>query len=191
MSGDDGQSACDGTTSPWLAPPTEIDRMPPLLEDAKTEVCVIGAGIAGLTTAYLLARAQRRVILLEAAEVHGNWYGSPRDQVREAVSAGRDVILKIDVQGAQVVKEQISEAVLIFVVPPSLETLFARLRSRATETADELELRQRNAAIELARQDDYDHVVVNETGEVERTAEKIDEIIAMERVRHADRRVRV
>ena len=73
----------------------------------------------------------------------------------------------------------------------ALETLFARLRSRATETADELELRQRNAAIELARQDDYDHVVVNETGEVERTAEKIDEIIAMERVRHADRRVRV
>jgi guanylate kinase len=139
--------------------------------------------------AFLRLRADRQ--LLEAAEVHGNWYGSPRDQVRDAVSAGRDVILKIDVQGAQVVKEQISEAVLIFVVPPSLETLFSRLRSRATETADELELRQRNAAIELARQDDYDHVVVNETGEVERTAEKIDEIIAMERVRHADRRVRV
>ena len=57
--------------------------------------------------------------------------------------------------------------------------------------ADELELRQRNAAIELARQDDYDHVVVNETGQVERTAERIDEIIAEERERHADRRVRV
>ena len=110
------------------------------------------------------ARATRG--FLEANEVHGNWYGSPRDQVREALVAGRDVILKIDVQGAQVVKEQVTEALLIFIIPPSLETLFERLRARATETADELELRQRNAAIELARQDDYDHVVVNETGQV-------------------------
>ena len=76
-------------------------------------------------------------------------------------------------------------------IAASLETLFARLRTRATETVDELELRQRNAAIELARQEDYDYVVVNETGQVERTAERIDEIIAEERVRHADRRVRV
>jgi guanylate kinase len=128
---------------------------------------------------------------LEANEVHGNWYGSPRDQVRNALAAGRDAILKIDVQGAQVVKEQVSQALLIFVVPPSLETLFHRLRSRATETADELELRQRNAALELARQDDYDHVVVNETGQVERTAQAIDEIIAQEHARNADRRVRV
>ena len=80
------------------------------------------------------------------------------------------MILKIDVQGARVVKERVPDALLVFIVPPSLEALFQRLRSRATETADELELRQRNAAIELARQGDYDHVVVNETGEVERTA---------------------
>jgi guanylate kinase len=139
--------------------------------------------------AFLRLRADRQ--LLEANEVHGNWYGSPRDQVRDAVTQGRHAILKIDVQGAQRVKEQISQAVLIFVVPPTLETLFGRLRARATESADELELRQRNAAIELARQDDYDHVVVNETGQVERTAERIDEIIAEERARHADRRVRV
>jgi guanylate kinase len=139
--------------------------------------------------AFLRLRAERQ--LLEANEVHGNWYGSPRDQVRFAVATGRHAILKIDVQGAQRVKEQVSQAVLIFVVPPTLEALFSRLRARATETADELELRQRNAAIELARQDDYDHVVVNETGEVERTAELIDAIIAEERERHADRRVRV
>ena len=62
---------------------------------------------------------------------------------------------------------------------------------RATETADELELRQRNAAIELARQEDYDYVVTNETGQVERTAERIDEIIAEEHARHPDRRVDV
>jgi len=128
---------------------------------------------------------------LEANEVHGNYYGSPRQQVRDALLAGKDVILKIDVQGAQKVKEQVSEALLIFVIPPSLETLFARLRARATENADELEIRQRDAAIELARQDDYDHVVVNETGQVERTADHIDAIIAEERAAHAGRRVRV
>ena len=128
---------------------------------------------------------------LEANEVHGNFYGSPRDPVRQALIAGKDVILKIDVQGAQVVKEQVTEALLIFIIPPSLETLFHRLRSRATETADELEVRQRDAAVELARQDDYDHVVVNETGLVGRTADRIDAIIAVERAAHAGRRVRV
>jgi guanylate kinase len=138
---------------------------------------------------FLRIRAGRG--FLEANEVHGNWYGSPRDQVREALLAGRDVILKIDVQGAQTVKDQVSEALLIFIIPPSLKTLFERLRARATESADELDLRQRNAAIELARQDDYDHVVVNETGQVEQTAREIESIIAEERAAHAGRRVRV
>jgi guanylate kinase len=138
---------------------------------------------------FLRIRAERG--FLEANEVHGNWYGSPRDQVRQALQAGRDVILKIDVQGARVVKDQVSEALLIFVIPPSLEELFQRLRDRATESADELELRQANAAIELARDKDYDHVVTNETGQVERTAERIDEIIADEHRRHPNRRVRV
>jgi len=127
--------------------------------------------------------------LLEANEVHGNWYGTPRAQVKQALANGHDVILKIDVQGAQQVKERVADALLIFVVPPSMEALFARLRSRATETVDELELRQRNAAIELARQEDYDYVVTNETGQVERTAVRIDEIVAAERRLHPDRRV--
>jgi guanylate kinase len=129
--------------------------------------------------------------LLEAAEVHGNWYGTPRQDVRDALHAGHDVVLKIDVQGARTVKELVPEALLIFLVPPSLEALFERLRARATESADELEVRQRNAAIELARQGDYDYVVVNETGQVERTAARIDEIIATEKVRSPSRRVRV
>jgi guanylate kinase len=128
---------------------------------------------------------------LEANEVHGNWYGSPRDQVRAALANGKDVILKIDVQGAQVVKEQVTQALLIFVIPPTMEALFQRLRARATETADELELRQRNAALELARQNDYDKIVTNETGQVEQTAAKINKIIAGEHRRHPNRRVRV
>jgi guanylate kinase len=138
---------------------------------------------------FLDKRAARG--FLEANEVHGNWYGSPRDPVRDALVAGRDVILKIDVQGAQVVKEQVTEALLIFIIPPTLETLFDRLRARATETADELEQRQADAAIELARQKDYDHIVTNETGEVEQTAEKIDRILAEEHRRHPRRRVRI
>lgn len=129
--------------------------------------------------------------LLEANEVHGNWYGTPRSSVRDALAGGHDVILKIDVQGAQVVKENVPDALLVFLVPPSLQDLFKRLRSRATETADELDLRQRNAAIELARQDDYDYVVTNETDEVERTAARIDRIIDREHRRHPTRRVSV
>jgi guanylate kinase len=126
---------------------------------------------------------------LESAEVHGNWYATPRAEVRRALACGRDVILKIDVQGAATVKSLVPDAVLVFVVPPSLEALFRRLRARATETAEQLELRQRNAAIELARAGDYDHVVVNEDGQVKRTAERIDAIIRDERARHAHRQV--
>jgi guanylate kinase len=129
--------------------------------------------------------------LLEANQVHDNWYGTPRDEVRRALAEGRDVILKIDVQGAQQVKARVDEALLVFIVPPSMETLFERLRARATESADQLEVRQRNAAIELARQDDYDYVVTNETGQVERTAARIDAIIDTEHARHPTRRVRL
>jgi guanylate kinase len=129
--------------------------------------------------------------LLEANEVHGHWYGTPRRQVRRALRAGRDVILKIDVQGAAVVKQKVPEALLVFLVPPSLEDLFMRLQARATESANELDIRQRNAALELAHQDDYDYVVVNETGEVGRTAGRIDEIIRAEKAAHPDRRTRV
>jgi guanylate kinase len=129
--------------------------------------------------------------LLEWAEVHGHWYGTPRAEVAKYLAKGQDVVLKIDVQGAQKVKERVQEAILIFVVPPSLEALFRRLRSRATESAEELELRQRNAAIELARQGDYDHVVTNEDDQVERTAEVIDQIISTEHAARADQRVRI
>jgi guanylate kinase len=134
---------------------------------------------------------RRRGELLESAKVHGHWYGTPRQPVLDALQTGQDVILKIDVQGAAAVKARVSNALLIFLVPPSLEALFGRLRTRATETADELEVRQRNAAVELARSEDYDHVVVNETGEVDRTAAAIDAILEAERIRHPRRRVRL
>ena len=129
--------------------------------------------------------------LLEANEVHGHWYGTPRREVRDALVGAKDAILKIDVQGAAAVKQQVPEAMLVFLVPPSLEDLFARLQARATESANELDVRQRNAVLELARQNDFDHVVVNETGQIERTAAVIDEIIRQEKAAHPDRRTRV
>jgi guanylate kinase len=129
--------------------------------------------------------------LLEANEVHGNWYGTPRDGVGAALARGQHAILKIDVQGARVVKAAIPEALLIFVVPPSVETLVEHLKARRTESPEQLAIRQRDAADELARQGDYDFVVVNEEGRVDVTAERIEQIIAQEERRGSRRAVTV
>lgn len=129
--------------------------------------------------------------LLEANEVHGNWYGTPRDGVRAALAGGQHAILKIDVQGARVVKAAIPEALLVFVVPPSVETLVEHLKNRRTELPEQLAIRQRDAADELARQGDYDFVVVNEEGQVDVTAERIEQIIAQEERRGSRRAVTV
>ena len=118
--------------------------------------------------------------LLEANQVHDNWYGTPRAGVRDALARGQHAILKIDVQGAEVVKRNVSAALLIFVLPPSMETLVEHLKARRTESAEQLEIRQRNAALELARKDDYDYVVVNEENRVDVTAERIEQIITQE-----------
>jgi guanylate kinase len=118
--------------------------------------------------------------LLEANRVHDNWYGTPRAGVRDALARGQHAILKIDVQGAEVVKRNVSAALLIFVLPPSMETLVEHLKARRTESAEQLEIRQRNAALELARKDDYDYVVVNEENRVDVTAERIEQIITQE-----------
>jgi guanylate kinase len=93
------------------------------------------------------------------------------------------------VQGAHKVRQKIRDALLIFVVPPSLEELQARLLGRSTESAADLERRLRDAEYELSRASDYDHVVVNETDQIDVTAERIDAIIAAEHARHPDRRI--
>jgi guanylate kinase len=128
---------------------------------------------------------------LEASEVHGKWYGTPRDQVVAAVSTGKDAILKIDVAGARAVREVIPDALMVFVVPPSLDELRRRLVGRATEVSDALERRWHNAAYELLRQDEYDHVVTNHTGQADHTADEIEAIITAEHVAHPDRRLLV
>ena len=129
--------------------------------------------------------------LLESAPVHGNWYGTPIDQVRGILAAGRDAILTIDPQGARSVRERVPDALLIFVMPPSIEDLAARLQGRGSEDAASLAVRRRNAEIEMASSGDYDYVIVNETDHPDDAADRIWEIIQAEARREPPRQVRV
>lgn len=129
--------------------------------------------------------------LLEASEVHGDWSGTPRDQVVAAVTDDRDAILKIDVQGAEQIKALVPEAVRIFVAPPSAADRARRLADRATETPEEQARRNLDAEVEMAHMAEFDYVVVNETDRAHETARAIDEILAGEHARHPDRRVTV
>jgi guanylate kinase len=135
----------------------------------------------------LLARGQ----LLEASEVHGHWSGTPRDQVAAALSAGRDALLRIDVQGADKIKALIPDAIRIFVAPPSADVRRRRLAERATESAEEQAKRNLDAEAEMARAADFDYVVVNETDQPEATADQIDSIIHQEHERQPDRQIKL
>ena len=125
---------------------------------------------------------------LECAEVYGRWYGVPRSQIRQGLDAGKDVILKIDVQGAETVRRLAPDAVFIFMVPGSIGELRRRLASRMTETSPQMELRLRVALDELARVEEFDYRVVNTDGDLERTVSSIDAIITAERCRVVPRR---
>lgn len=129
--------------------------------------------------------------LLEHADNHGHWYGTPVDQVRGILAAGRDAILTISPEGALNVRRLVPDALLIFIMPPSLEDLTRRLKERGSESEASLERRRRDAERWIAQADEYDQVVVNETGHPEQAAERIWEIIQSEARRDPPRRPRV
>jgi guanylate kinase len=129
--------------------------------------------------------------LLESANNHGHWYGTPVDQVRGILAAGRDAILTISPEGARNVRRLVPDALLIFVMPPSMEDLTRRLQERGSESEASLERRRLDAEQWIAQADEYDHVVVNETGHPEKAAERIWEIIQAEARREPPRRPRV
>jgi len=121
--------------------------------------------------------------LLEWAKVYGNWYGVPRGPVKKALEAGKDVIIKVDVQGAVTIKKLVPQAVFLFLAPPSLEELFRRLKARRTESAAELELRLKTAREELAKMPLFDYIVINRQGETARAVADIEAIITAEKCR--------
>jgi guanylate kinase len=129
--------------------------------------------------------------LLEHANVHGNWYGTPINQVRGILAAGRDAIVVPDPQGARSIRGLVPDALLIFVMPPTIEDLTERLKHRGSEDEASLERRRRDAERWIAERDDYDHVIVNETDHPEEAAERIWEIIQAEARRHPRRRVTI
>ena len=126
---------------------------------------------------------------LECAQVYGNWYGVPRDQVADALAEGKDVIIKADVQGAASIKGNVHDAVFIFLMPPSPEELERRLRERKTETTPDLELRIRTAMDELYQLPLFDYVVVNDL--LESAVESIAAIMEAEKCRLPSRRVQL
>ena len=129
--------------------------------------------------------------LLEYANNHGHWYGTPIDQVRGILAAGRDAILTISPEGARNVRRLVPDALLVFVMPPTMEDLASRLQNRGSESASSLERRRLDAERWIAEANDYDHVVVNETGRPDEAAERIWEIIQSEARRDPPRRPRV
>ena len=129
--------------------------------------------------------------LLEHANNHGAWYGTPVDQVRGILAAGRDAILTISPEGARNVRRLVPDALLIFVMPPTLEDLADRLRGRGSESEASIERRREDAKRWMSEAGDYDHVVVNETGRPAEAAERIWEIIQAEARRDPPRRPRV
>jgi len=133
------------------------------------------------TAAFL--KMKERDDLLECAQVYDYWYGVPRNQVRQGLQDGKDVILKVDVQGADTVRELAPEALFIFMIPSSLDELKSRLTKRETETPSQVALRLSNAQSELGRVGEFDYRVVNREGQLEQAVAEIDAIITAEKCR--------
>jgi len=120
---------------------------------------------------------------VESAQVYGNWYGVPKSQITSALEQGKDVILKIDVQGAATVKKIAPNALFIFMVPGTFEELRERLSQRMTESNADIELRLKAAANELDQGKDFDRQIVNSKDNLGQAVAEIDAIIAEEKVR--------
>ncbi len=119
--------------------------------------------------------------LLEYAEVYGNYYGTPRQYVMDLLNSGHDVLLEIDIQGALQIKERFPEGIFVFIVPPSLDELSARIYKRGTDSEEVIKRRMASAASELTYAAKYDYIIVNDVAE--KAAKKVLTIMEAERYR--------
>jgi guanylate kinase len=129
--------------------------------------------------------------LLEWARVYNDFKGIPKQQVREALASGNDVIMRLDVQGAATVKQLAPDAVTIFLAPASEQELVDRLSERKTETPEGLKLRIATARQEMERVREFDYVIVNQDGCLDKAVDEIMAIITAEHRRTLPRVVRL
>ena len=124
--------------------------------------------------------------LLEWAEVHGNYYATPREPAEQAMAEGRDMLFDIDWQGALQLQEKMrADIVSIFILPPSMKELKSRLQRRAEDAADVIERRLKNALVEIEHWREYDYAVINE--DLDKAFQSVVAIVNAERLRR-DRR---
>lgn len=118
--------------------------------------------------------------LLEYANVYGNYYGVPKSQVRDALSQGKHVLLRVDVQGAERLRTVAPDAVFVFVLPPSLETLEARLHARGKDAPESIKTRLAAARNEMEQSDRFDYRIVNGDGALDGAVQELIEIMRRE-----------
>ncbi len=116
--------------------------------------------------------------LLEYAKVYDHYYGTPKEAVLEKLSAGTDVILEIDTQGAMKIMEKFPEGVFIFIMPPSMDELRSRIEKRGKDSPESIELRLGEAGHEMSLSGRYDYRVVND--DIDSTVSRVEEIMASE-----------
>ncbi len=119
--------------------------------------------------------------LLEYAFVHGFWYGTPRDFIEEKLHAGEDVLLDIDVQGGSQIKKNSPEAVLVFIIPPSMEALEQRLRRRQKDDETTIQRRLKRAKQEMEESSNYDYLILND--KIDQALDRLYSIYGAEKLR--------
>lgn len=133
--------------------------------------------------------AERR--FLEWANVYGNHYGVPKDEVSQALARGLDTIVKVDVQGAASIKKILPQAVFIFLAPPSLETLKHRLKRRRSESSRDLALRLARAEEEIGSLPIFDYVITSDHDKLDEVVSRIEAIVTAEKCRVKPRTVKL
>ena len=126
--------------------------------------------------------------LLEWAEVHGNFYGTPRDRIDEALASARDVLLEIDWQGARQIRQHIPDAIGVFILPPSIEALESRLKHRGQDEPHVIARRLLAAGSEMAHVSECQYVIINQEFSV--AVKELCSIVAAARLRYASQAVR-
>jgi guanylate kinase len=129
--------------------------------------------------------------LLEWAEVYGNYYGVPKQQVRDALERGQHVLIRVDVQGARRLRQLLPEALQIFVMPPSIKVLRHRLKARGVNSDDDMQTRLDAASREILESEEFDYCIVNEEGKLDEAVKQVSDIFERESRRDPPRKYEI